>query len=213
MLKGSFIVAGDLLFASLMAIIGSYGLAYHALRIRGLGFERFFVSLAASVSGIWLYEIVYHYIWAVGAGISMTVLWKDLVYASTNTDGVRFPLLWSLMMLALPFVVYREMRVNRYFLAILVISGLFFIIWSGLGFPQFFSTLPPPGFNRLRFTENANLWTVAGYIFNSTTKVLNLAPALLFYGEKKSESAQQSTGVSQASGASPNCARTDMSLD
>jgi hypothetical protein len=194
--NGSFVVTGKALAASLMGFSLCYLITSRNLRGReGVGAERMFIALATMVSGVWLYEIAYHYAW----GASARALWRDLTWLSVNTprSGSPYPLAWSLLMVSLAFVGARHMRVNRWFLLTAVLSLVTFALWLATGFPNYFnpqwwpSKNPSIGLIPLSYrhptigSSEAALVAFWGGVFNSATKILvSILPATLFLGAR-----------------------------
>ncbi|OGO20524.1 MAG: hypothetical protein A2144_10780 [Chloroflexi bacterium RBG_16_50_9] len=130
--KRSFLFSGTVLGASLIAYLLAFFLASYGLRRQGLGIGRFFYALAGVISGIWLYEIAYHYQFP----IHWTKFIKELIYINTNISATNFPLLWSLMMVLVVFAGYRYMSVTKWFWIALLISAGSFAFWIWIGSPQ-----------------------------------------------------------------------------
>ncbi len=172
----------SILYAAILGMAGAFFITYFSLRKQKVGKESFFLGLCSLASGIWLYELVYHY--AYGPNLEQIVLDFERIDFSGTSHGSYsvFPLMWSVIMILLPFAGYRWMRVNWYFFIAFFGAFGFFIVWILMGFPQFFA----PGW--------CSSWTgckdiisypnsdraLVGYLGNSFSKLLVVAPALLF---------------------------------
>lgn len=152
------------LVASLVAPALALVLASRGLRFQGVGSERIFIGLSAAVSGLWLFEILYHYSYP-GSLMAFPTNLKTL---RTNTGvGNYFPLPWSLIMVVLPAVAYRRMSINPFFLVLLAATVVSFFLWTEAGYPQF-----PFATGRLAFVAA---------VYNSIAKgAVCLVPASLF---------------------------------
>lgn len=191
----SFTIEGETLYASIIAYALALLIAAFSLSRQGVGIERLFFALASMTSGVWLYEIAYHYSYYYGASGLGHLLFGDLRYLTINTDGSQFPLIWSLLMVALPFSAFRHMRLNKLFLLAAGSSLVLFWIWIQVGYPQFFAPqwwptfAPSIGLIPKAYSHTSNqLIVLYGYIFNSLTKVLAVVPSLLFYRANKEPS-------------------------
>jgi len=130
----TFFLGSGVLVASVVGPCFAIVVASRGLRTQGVGFERFFVGLASAVSGIWLFEILYHYGW----NGTFHALATNLMTFNIDTGlGNYFPLPWALIMVALPAVAYRRMRVNVVFILLLLGTLLGFWAWANAGYPQF----------------------------------------------------------------------------
>ena len=130
----------QILYASFLAMGGSFLISFFCLRKQKVGKEAFFLSLASMVSGIWLYELVYHYAYG-PEPLSIFIRELERIDFSGTSYGSYsiFPILWSLIMIALPFAGLKWMKINRYFLMAFAGGFGIFVIWIILGFPQFFA--------------------------------------------------------------------------
>ena len=186
------------LYASVAMVIGAFFIPYLSLRKQQVRKEEtLLLSLFCVGSGIWLYEIVYHYSYGPESNLifiqeldrlnpfeiffNSSSCYNVLPAPATACNSV-FPILWSLVIVLLPFTAYKRMRLNRYFF-IAFIGGLgIFVIWILMGYPQYFA----PGWCS-KWTACTSLVsyspqskTLVGYLANSFSKLLILAPALLF---------------------------------
>lgn len=168
------VFSNNLLPASVAAYASCFALTFFFLSGRAKLLDRLMVSVATTVSGIWLYEIFYHYSWGFGG------LTADLSRLSIAIGGVvPFPIYFAVALVILPLLARQYFSLNVQFFLVLAVSLEFFGIWMVLGFPQFWCTceyrtaignfIPGP------LTEQV------GYVMNSLTKLLSVVPAFLFY--------------------------------
>ena len=151
------------LVASVVGPAFAVVIASRGLRAQGVGLERVFVGLASATSGLWLYEILYHYGWGGTFSAIESNLFTISVVAGT---GMYFPLTWALAIVVLPAVAYRRMRVNLVFITLSLATIVGFWAWINAGYPQF--TWTGPG-------------QVQGAWYNTATKMfVCLLPASLF---------------------------------
>lgn len=189
--KRDWIFTGHALTASMAGFALCYLICSRGLRRhKGVGLQRVFISLAVMVSGVWLYEIAYHYAFPG----SLAFLAKDAGTFSINTPtgGRGYPLIWSLVMVALAFVGARFMRVNRWFWLTLALSVATFWIWIRIGYPNYFHPewwptgtptidLFPRSYQTTRTPDSLAIIAFWGGLMNSITKVLvSVLPATLF---------------------------------
>ena len=187
-LQSLFLVPGtSILYASLVAMIAAFLITLFSLRRRGAGNEALFVGLASAASGIWLYELVYHYAY----GMSFLQLYLDarrIDISGTSAGQLSvFPLAWSIIVILLPFAAYRSMSINPYFLAALAAGIALFVLWILFGFPQFSNvnwSSAWTGYREVILVPSTSRITIA-FVLNSLTKVLVCVPALLFLPRKK----------------------------
>ena len=136
-------------------------------------------------SGIWLYEIAYHYSWGLGG------LQSDFSTLSVAIGGnVPFPIYFAIFLTVLPLVGRRYMTLNRVFFLAASLSAILFVIWLSIGFPQFWCVcaskplsnvlLPGDYVKPDGWLKEASVEPL-GYVMNSLTKLLSVVPALLFY--------------------------------
>jgi hypothetical protein len=96
------------------------------------------------------------------------------------------------MMISLPFAGYKYMTLNRYLVLAIVASGIIYLLWVYVGYPQFFAPgwfpSSPIAISLVPFKDSAI--KLAGFIFNSAFIIVALLPALLFC--KKPEPTQSS---------------------
>jgi hypothetical protein len=99
------------------------------LRINGVSSaESFVISLASTVSMVWLYEVLYHFsFWnAWNYGYSPYFLLK----------GNAIFLNYALISLT-AFAGYKYMKANRWFWLVLIAMSALWIFWITIGFPQY----------------------------------------------------------------------------
>lgn len=189
----TFVLTGRVLATSIAAYALCYLIASRSLRrCEGVGWERIFIAACAMVSGIWLFEVVYHFGWLAS--------WEQLSRSFTDFN-IRppalpepFPLMWSFIMVSVVFVGARHMRVNKWFYLVLAVSAATFVLWLAVGYPSFRDPwrfpqhtdvikLIPAEFNYPR-TPAAPGWGVIafwGAVFTGVTKFLIcMLPATLF---------------------------------
>ena len=163
-----------LLTASVVCMALSFLVAYFSLRAQRVGREKFFLALFSFASGTIFYEYVYHYAF----GISLNEFLQDVVQIkAAHIIGFRVylpSLVWFALMLS-PFLAYRRMHLNKYFIGVLIFGFACFGLWLVIGFPQFYNP---------RLTQSTIL---IAYILNSASKALVIAPALLFLPVSRSE--------------------------
>ncbi len=166
------------------------------------------LSLFSVGSGIWLYEIAYHYSYGPEPHsifiqelerlnpfeifFNPSSCYNVLPVPATACSSV-FPFVWSLIIVLLPFIAYKKMRLNKYFF-IAFIGGLgIFAVWILMGYPQYFA----PGWcskwtactSLVSYPQDAR--TLVGYLANSLSKLLILAPASLFWPRSRLKNAQR----------------------
>jgi hypothetical protein len=179
-------------------VIAAFFISYLSLRKQKVSKEETaLLSLFCVGSGIWLYEIAYHYSYGPE---THSIFFQELsrlnpfeIFFNASSCynlfpvpamacNSVFPLLWSLVIVLLPFIAYKRMRFNKYFF-IAFIGGLgIFVIWILMGYPQYFA----PGWcsnwtacsSFVSYPSQSRI--LVGFLANSFTKLLILAPALLF---------------------------------
>ncbi len=172
------VLPNGLLPASVIAYSASFALTMLFLRNRTKLFDRVIISALTMTSGIWLYEIAYHYSWGLGGLLS------DLSRLSISLGGdVPFPIYFAGFLVAMPLVVRQYFTLNRLFVMVVAISAILFVVWLAIGFPQFWC-----------ICSYEPVWGVwwpresvepLGYVMNSLTKLLAVVPAFLFYQAQK----------------------------
>jgi hypothetical protein len=179
-----------LLTVSVVCLAAAFLITLHSFWKRGLKARGFFYGVAVVISGSTFYDIVYHY--AFGSrnwGLEITT---DLKMINSNGSGRNIDLLWMLMMCSVPLIGYEYMHLNRWFWFTVGLGFAGFVLWILAGYPQFFQPAYCSAFthceNILIPQMNSSADRVfVGYVFNSFTKVLLLAPALLFYPRRASK--------------------------
>jgi hypothetical protein len=182
LLRWSPILKGELLSASPISYASAYLLTSRLLRRQGVGALRIFISLCSMVSGIWLYEVFYHYAYG-GVSFDRLVEEASTVGALTPAVGGPFPLPYSVLMVLLVFVGYHYMRLTRWFFICLSISLLTFYLWVATGYPQFHHPEWWPSSTPLLAIIPAEREAIIAYglLFNSLTKLPTvLIPSTLF---------------------------------
>lgn len=193
------LLTGRLLNSSLIAYLLSYLVVSRVLAIKGIGYQRMFHSLATSVSGLWLFEIFYHFAYPNPPFI------EDLMYIDISMGNGTIPLIWSIIMVSMVFTGWRYIKLNKWFWIISFLTLVSFYLWVATGYPQFFdpqwwpSSQPtieiiPSDYRHATTPEAIQMISNVGVIFNSITKILTcLIPSSLFIdgsdgsdgGEKK----------------------------
>ncbi len=131
LVKGSLLVSGQVLSASILGFALAYLFASRSLRgRRELGVERLFISLCALVSSVWLFEIIWR-LW----GFDTWNLFPQQLLNLTFSEP--FPMAWAFFMVSLVFVGRRYMGLNRWFFVTLALAVATFALWKAVGFPQF----------------------------------------------------------------------------
>ncbi len=131
----SFLLTSRLLAASLVASALCYLLASRSLRrCERVGFERIFLAGAAMVSGIWLFEVLYHYGWVE----SWQLFSESFTTFNINTPARRkpFPLIWAAIMVSVVLVGARYMRLNKWFYIVLGMGLSVLALWMAVGYPS-----------------------------------------------------------------------------
>ncbi len=159
----TFFVGSGVLVASLVGPSLAIVVASRGLRAQEVGSERIFVGLSSAVSGVWLFEILYHYGWS---GTFSSLSANLLTFNIDTGMGNYFPLPWAIIMVVLPAVAYRRMHINATFLLLLLGTLIGFWGWTNAGYPQF---------------TYSGSYAVEGAVYNTVTKLLVcLLPASLF---------------------------------
>jgi hypothetical protein len=178
----SFLFTGNVLSATIIASILSFLLVSQSLKKKGVSTERIFIALTATVSGIWLYEAVYHYAYP---NTPFAILNNLSTIDIQSGVGTYFPLPWAIIMVSLVFVGVRHMRLNKWFYLCVISTVIAFAMWRSIGYPQWmypgkcFSTPIVHVVTR----ESSVLY---GFLFNSITKFTVIPiPASLFLPKKR----------------------------
>jgi hypothetical protein len=153
----------QLLPASTIAYASCFVLTVYFLRNRVSAlFDAVLTAAATTFSGVWLYEVFYHYYW----GTSIAALRYDFSnFSIVLYPGWAFPIYFAAVLIMLPFLKRQYISLNIPLICIFAISVAIFVIWATVGYPQYFGTTDP---------------TVVGYWMNSISKILAIVPAFLF---------------------------------
>jgi hypothetical protein len=163
----------ELLPASTLAYASCFILTIYFLRKRMSSlFDILLTSAATTFSGVWLYEVAYHYYW----GINLSGLKYDFSNLSIVLyPGWAFPIYFAVAIIFFPFLKRQYISLNKPLVAVFGISVALFALWAALGYPQYFNPQLQTGI----FTSQAQVQG-AGLIMNSVTKILAVVPAFLF---------------------------------
>ena len=181
-----FVFTQNVLYASILVMVSSPCISFYFLRKQGAGLiESFGISVAAMVSGIWLYEIFYHFSYP--DTLTIKNITGSILTLNFNTTNSVYPLTWSIIMTILPLSGIKYMKINYVFIGVLIFSIVSFYFWISVGFPQFFSpewwpcSTPYINLIPLDLAHTASpIITFWGGLINSITKILVTLPALLF---------------------------------
>jgi hypothetical protein len=165
--------SGQLLPASTFAYATCFGLTIYFLRNRmRSSFDLIVTAGATTFSGVWLYELAYHYFW----GTSLASLSFDFSHLSiTLYPGWPFPIWFATPVILFPYLKKQYIALNKPLLIVSAVAIGLFAIWFDLGLPQFFY----PQFYYGTILSPLEVQTV-GYVMNSLTKILAIVPAFLF---------------------------------
>lgn len=184
LLQQTFLIANQTLYASILFALLNFYLTSLFLRKQKVGIERYFIAVASMVSGIWLFEVVYR----IGYGYTLSQFLYGLTTLNFNTTGAQFPMLWALLMMALPLAGVKYMRINWLFFSTMAFGLAAFWVWVNSGYAQFLNPqwwpqlTPLINLIPLAYAHTSNPAVVeTALVFNSITKILSLAPAFLFY--------------------------------
>ena len=178
--------SGTVLTASVIVYGFTFVLAEYLLRRQGAGFERFFIASTCVVSGIWFEKGLYHF-----GYYTQALKIHDFVGGATtltfNTTGEFYPLIWTALMISLPLVAYKYMKINKALIITGIVGLTIYLSWISVGYPQFFAPEWFPSTPQwIQWTPKSNSEIVFyGYFFNSLFKVFALMPALLFFKKPK----------------------------
>lgn len=135
------------------------------------------------VSGIVLFEIVYHY----GFGIPSLhdFLTFELTFLGNQSANGYFSLDWYLLIFASLFIARKYMALNKALLAVTFFGAIVMFAWIGSGFPQLFN--PPWTADYLPVYRTFHVvYSSPGMIiqyaqfFNGIAKIISVIPALFF---------------------------------
>ena len=177
LITASWFFTGSVLASSVATPMLSVLIVSRVLKERGLSIERFFVGLTTAVSGMWLYEILYHY------GFLTTIPYVLENIQTFNIDtglGTYFPLPWALIMVSLPLVAYKHMSINKLFVLCGFLTLVLFGLWISMGYPQWM--YPSLFFTNRLIVVSPTSAVAYGLFFNTVTKVVViLIPCSLFF--------------------------------
>jgi hypothetical protein len=179
-----FTVAGEeFTFPSLVSYALCFDLTSFFLNRRGLKFlDRIFYCFAAMASGIVLFELVYHY--AYGVLSFQNFLHYQLFFFGNQSANGYFSLDWYLIILVVPFIGWKYMKINKLLLGVILFSGIVMFFWMATGYPQF--NYPAETFPAYRplidVIQRGNASQIRSYgeLFNGLAKIIAIIPALLF---------------------------------
>jgi hypothetical protein len=162
---------------SIWAYVACFFLTFYFLKRRTTVFDTFFIASATTISGAWLYETTYNYMWGFNG------LANDLSAPRVTFGlGLPFPIYFAIFLILLPLLSRQYISVNRSLLIVSLVSIILIFIWYEIGFPQFWCVC-----------SHEPIWGVwlprtsvepLGWIMNSLTKLLVIVPAFLFYPKK-----------------------------
>jgi hypothetical protein len=165
---------GQLLPASIIAYASCFLLTIYFLRNRMHSlFDLVLTAATSTFSGVWLYEMAYHYFW----GTSLASLFYDFSHfpIALSYPGSPFPIWFAIPVLLFPFLKRQYISLSKPLVIVLAVSIGLFALWFDLGLPQFFY---PQYYDGTLFSS-AQVREV-GYVMNSLTKLLAVVPAFLF---------------------------------
>ncbi len=176
------VAGGALSYASLVFYSLCFALTSFFLNRQGLRFlERIFYCFAAMASGIVLFELVYHY--AYGVLSFNDFLHYELFFFGNQSANGYFSLDWYLIILVVPFIGWKYMRVSKTLIAVIIFSSAVMFFWVATGYPQFLypQWFPSYGpFIDIIQKGNTNQIVFFGELFNGPAKIIAIIPALLF---------------------------------
>jgi hypothetical protein len=176
------VAGGALSYASLVFYVLCFALTSFFLNRQGLKFlERIFYCFAAMASGIVLFELVYHY--AYGVTSFQDWLHYELFFLGNQSANGYFSLDWYLIILVVPFIGWKYMKVNKTLIAVVIFSAVVIFFWVATGYPQFLYPQWFPSYGRLVDIiqkGNTNQIVFYGELFNGLAKIIAIIPALLF---------------------------------
>lgn len=182
-LTGQFTVAGGAFtYPSLVSYTLCFVLTSFFLNRQGLKFlERIFYCFAAMASGIVLFELVYHY--AYGVSSFHSFLHYELFFFGNQSANGYFSLDWYLIILVVPFIGWKYMKLNRTLIAVIIFSAVVMFFWIATGYPQFLYPQWFPSYGPyidIIQKGNTNQIVFYGELFNGVAKIIAIIPALLF---------------------------------
>jgi hypothetical protein len=166
--------------ASEIAYAGCFVLSFVFLLYQKVDvFEALLISVLTMFSGVYLYEIVYHYMW----GISVGAVLGDLSTLNVDLGGPTFPLLLAGVLTFSPLIAWRYVRFNYPLVALVSVSAILVLLWEASGFPQFWCVCSFQTFFWGWLPRN--VVEPLGYVFNSVSKVIAVIPAFLFFPRRR----------------------------
>jgi len=159
-------------------------LTFYFLRIRRVAIlERSLITLDVLFSGIWLFEIFYHYGWNTPFSLPwFNDLWRDAITINVSLgtpSTTTFPLVFSFFVVSTPLVAFRYITINKAFVTVSAIALAAFAIWELLGYQQFWCPCEYESVFGFYFPNSQIEWI--GYAMNSISKLFMIVPAFLFY--------------------------------
>jgi hypothetical protein len=185
LITSSYNVAGSsLLYPSLICYLACFTLTSFFLHRQGAPFlDRLLVSVLSMLSGIILFEIVYHY----GFGIPNLngFLTHELTFLGNQSANGYFSLDWYLLIFSSLFVARRYMAFNIPLVALSFFGAIVMFAWIGSGYPQLFD--PPwvanyaPIYQTFHVVYSSqNMIAQYARYFNGVAKIISIIPALFF---------------------------------
>lgn len=172
----------SLLYSSAISYLLCFALTSFFLNRQGAKFlDRFFLSTLSMLSGIVLFEIVYHY----GFGISQAQLVSDFTYFGNAFSDGFFPLIWYLLIFVSLFIGRKYMHFNKSLAFLCVIGGVIMFLWIGSNYPQAFSPpwvatyLPIYYTFHVSYSSPSMILQYAKF-YNSVAKLIAVIPAFFF---------------------------------
>jgi hypothetical protein len=127
-------------------------------------FEIILTAASATFSGLWLYEVMYHYLW----GTSLGTLKYDFSNLSIVVyPGWPFPIYFAVAMIFFPFLKREYISLNKPLVAMFSLSLAVFTLLPLFAHAQYNSANDPTT-------------AIIAYWMNSITKIVVVVPAFLF---------------------------------
>jgi hypothetical protein len=173
---------GALLDASAISYLLCFTLTSFFLNRQQVKFPvRAFYSVASTLAGIVLYEIVYHYAF----GITRAELIKDFTFLGNESGNGYFSLDWYLLIFLTIFIGVKYMAFNKPLLVLVLFDAIVMLAWIGIGYPQAFN--PPwtasysPVYRMFDVVYRSQSMILSyARIFNSLSKSIAVIPAFFF---------------------------------
>jgi len=179
------VAGGSLLYPSLISYLTCFTLTSLLLNRQGVRFlDKVLISGLSMVSGVILFEIVYHY----GFGVSSlgSFLTYDLTFLGNQSANGYFSLDWYLLIFSSLFVARRYMAFNKPLVGVASFGAIVMFAWIGSGYPQLFD--PPwvanyaPIYQTFHVVYSSpNMIARYAMLFNGIAKIICIIPALFFY--------------------------------